>query len=134
MCDYSLMHLKSRPAVVGERLVTRGFGTGTRGLAAPDDLTTAVCLLPGTEIAFEEPVLLVGDHRGATRPMTAIFRQVNKHQPHLHHDALEFPSGNMVLLTFVSEGQFARVLQLPAAPRNKKEAEEQRRGRVEVVG
>ena len=33
MCDYSL-HNKSRPAKVGDKLTTRNFGTGTRGLAA----------------------------------------------------------------------------------------------------
>jgi hypothetical protein len=31
------------------------------------------------------------------------------------HDALEFPDGQIVLLTFLSEGQQATVLQLPAA-------------------
>ena len=40
---------------------------------------------------------------------TAIFRQVN------HHDALEFPDGEMVLLTHLMEGQQATVLQLPAS-------------------
>ncbi len=52
MCDYSLHHVKSRPAKVGDKLTTRNFGTGTRGFAAPEDVTTAVCVLPGTELAF----------------------------------------------------------------------------------
>jgi hypothetical protein len=47
---------------------------------------------------------------------TAIFRQVNKDNPLTHHDALEFPDGRMVLLTHLSEGQEATVLQLPAQP------------------
>ena len=47
---------------------------------------------------------------------TAIFRQVNKDNPRTHHDALEFPDGQMVLLTDVFEGQEATVLQLPAQP------------------
>jgi hypothetical protein len=37
MCDYSLHSVRTRPAKVGEKLVTRNFGTGTRGFAAPDD-------------------------------------------------------------------------------------------------
>ncbi len=45
---------------------------------------------------------------------TAIFRQVNKDNPHTHHDALEFPDGRMALLTDLLEGQEATVLQLPA--------------------
>jgi hypothetical protein len=47
----------------------------------------------------------------------AQFRQVNKDQSDVHHDALEFPDGQIVLLTQLCEGQHATVLQLPAGPR-----------------
>jgi hypothetical protein len=47
---------------------------------------------------------------------TAIFRQINKHNPYTHHDALEFPDGQVALLTDLFEGQEATVLQLPAQP------------------
>ena len=56
MCDYSLHHVKSRPAKVGDKLTTHNFNTGTRGFAAPEDAGTAVCVLPGTELAFAKPV------------------------------------------------------------------------------
>src|SRR6185436_12747580 len=56
MCDFSLQHVRARPAEVGDRLVTRDFGTGTRGFACQRDLGVAVCLLPGTELAFDKPV------------------------------------------------------------------------------
>jgi hypothetical protein len=46
---------------------------------------------------------------------TAIFRQINQHDPQHHHDALEFPDGQTVLLHFLKEGQQATVLQLPAS-------------------
>ena len=121
MCDYSLQNVKSRPAKVGERLRTHQFNTGTRGFAAPEDPNTAVCLLPRTELAFAAPIRFmrlgwitwkprVVNHTGA------IFRQINKDNPRMHHDALEFPDGQMVLLTDVFEGQEATVLQLPAQP------------------
>jgi len=45
---------------------------------------------------------------------TAIFRQINQNNPSRHHDALEFPDGQIVLLTLLEEGQHATVLQLPA--------------------
>ena len=45
---------------------------------------------------------------------TAIFRQVNLANPSSHHDALEFPDGQIVLLTLLEAGQEATVLQLPA--------------------
>jgi hypothetical protein len=56
MCDYSLHSVRTRPAKVGEKLVTHDFGTGTRGFAAPEDCSVAVCILPGTELAFKKPV------------------------------------------------------------------------------
>ncbi len=61
MCDFSLQSVRSRPAKVGDKLVTRDFGTGTRGFAAADDLGLAVCLLPGTELAFSGEVCLPAD-------------------------------------------------------------------------
>ena len=97
MCDYSLQNVKSRPAQVGDKLMTRNFGTGTGGFAAPEDLTTAVCLLPGTELAFSNPVV-IGDWmlRRSMWHKTAIFRQIAREIPQRHHDALEFPNGETV--------------------------------------
>ena len=57
MCDFSLHNVKSRPAKVGDKLTTHNFITGTCGFAAPEDPTTAVCILPGTELAFSAEVI-----------------------------------------------------------------------------
>ena len=131
MCDYSLQSVKSRAANVGDKLTTHNFGAGTRGFAAPEDPTTAVCVLPGTELAFAEAVTITGppmlDAPVTVEFTTAIFRQVDKELPYRHHDAIEFPDGRMVLLTQLHDGQHATVLQLPAAPRTTAEAEEQTR-------
>src|SRR5260221_8906080 len=55
MCDYSLHALATRPAVVGETLISTTFrGTSTRGFASEREPTVAVCLLPGTELALAE--------------------------------------------------------------------------------
>ena len=57
MCDYSLHLVASRPAKVGDKLISTRFPeTITRGFASVDDSNVAVCLLPGTELAFEEEV------------------------------------------------------------------------------
>ena len=132
MCDYSLHHVKSRPAKVGDKLTTINFRTGTRGFAAPEDSTMAVCVLPGTELAFSEEVKsasfrLFGCKAKTTNFRTAIFRQINKDVPRVHHDALEFPDGTCVLLTDLLEGQEATVLQLPAQPKTPAEAKVQTR-------
>ncbi len=131
MCDYSLHSVKSRPAKIGDKLTTRDFGTGTRGFAAPEDPNVAVCVLPGTELSFADEVKrlisLLAWHDRVIKHTTAIFRQINKDKIAAHHDALEFPGGQIVFLTSLSEGQQATVLQLPAAPRNGVESEAQRR-------
>jgi hypothetical protein len=134
MCDFSLHNVKSRPAKVGDALVTRDFGTGTRGFAALEDQNTAVCILPGTELSFAAEVQsrgLLGWRARVVNHKTAIFRQINKDRVAAHHDALEFPDGEVVLLTCLSEDQRATVLQLPAEPKTSVEAEE--RGRVALV-
>jgi hypothetical protein len=122
MCDYSLHHVKSRPAKVGDKLTTRNFNTGTRGFASPDDRTTAVCILPGTELAFSQdvqwaPFSLLSWRVKVIESRTAIFRQVNTDIPRIHHDALEFADGTCVLLTDLLDNQDATVLQLPAQPK-----------------
>lgn len=132
MCDFSLQSVRSRPAKVGDKLVTRDFGTGTRGFAAADDHGMAVCLLPGTELAFSGdvaclPAGLLGWKTKTISHRTAIFRQVNKEKLAAHHDSLEFPDGRIVLLTLLCERQEATVLQLPAQPTNAVEAREQER-------
>jgi hypothetical protein len=133
MCDYSLESVRSRPAKVGDKLTTREFGTGTRGFAAAEDVRVAVCVLPGTELAFStavtvtEPAFFVGWKVQTLGHATAIFRQVNKNEPRKHHDALEFPDGHIVLLTQLCEGQEATVLQLPAQPTTAAEANAQTR-------
>ena len=118
MCDYSLHNVKSRPAKVGDKLTTRNFGTGTRGFAASEDVGVAVCVLPGTELSFANEVRGFSPwpwKRNVIGHKTAIFRQVNPDDPRTHHDALEFPDGQIVLLTSLIQGQQATVLQLPAA-------------------
>jgi hypothetical protein len=122
MCDYSLHHVATRPAKLGDKLVTTKFSNSiTRGFAAVGETHVAVCLLPGTELAFDENV--------KCRPLFDIrflpskkigqrlarFRQINTDNTVAHHDALEFPDGQVVLLTRLCEGQRAAVLQLPAA-------------------
>ena len=137
MCDYSLHSVKSRPAKVGDKLTTHNFGTGTRGFAAAEDMNIAVCVLPGTELSFAGeirclPTGLIAWRDKIIEHKTAIFRQINKEKVATHHDALEFPDGQIVLLTDLFEDQEATVLQLPAQPATAAEAAAQER--VALVG
>jgi hypothetical protein len=119
MCDYSLQNVKTRPAKLGDKLVTHRFNYSTSGFSAPEEIYAAVCVLPGTELSFTRevrraPASLWPWSKNIIHHKTAVFRQINLDNPHAHHDALEFPDGEVVLLTFLVEGQQATVLQLPA--------------------
>jgi hypothetical protein len=124
MCDYSLHLLTSRPAKVGDKLISTKFNNSiTTGFAAMEDLSVPVCLLPGTEIAFEKDII---EYRHSLAEKVARFRQINMDNPNTNHDALEFPKGQIVLLNRLCEGQHATVLQLPAVPRIIGETKEQK--------
>jgi len=116
MCDYSLHAVANRPAEVAETLVSSIFqSTTTRGFASPDNPQVAVCLRPGTELAFENDVQLSGIFfRKEIGERLARFRQIDLDKPTQHHDALEFSSGTIVLVNDLVPGQRAMVLQLPA--------------------
>src|ERR1043166_6988406 len=91
MCDYSLHAVASRPAVVGETLITTTFrGTSTRGFASETEPEVAVCMLPGTELAFEREVKY--DNRWIwTRTLDWRVGQFNQIEPETtdrHHDAI----------------------------------------------
>ena len=129
MCDYSLHHVASRSAKVGDKLVSSKFPNSiTRGFTAIGEPGVAVCLLPGTEVAFEKEVerdaMFRFQSNRKSSETVARFRQVNLSDPNAHHDALEFPNGETVLVTHLCEGQQATVLQLPASPRVAGETED----------
>jgi len=110
MCDYSLHAVESRPAQISDRLISTSFRhSSTSGFAAQDNLQVAVCLLPGTEFY----------HRWIWAKSTgfrvARFCSVDLDIPNQHHDALEFPDGRKVLVTMLTSGQRATVLQLPVS-------------------
>jgi hypothetical protein len=120
MCDYSLHTVVLRPAKVGETLVTTSFyGTSTRGFVAKREPNVAVCLLPGTELAFERDVRY--NHNWLSTRSTgfsvARFCELELGASHQHYDALSFPDGKTVLVDLLSEGQHALVLQLPVNSR-----------------
>ena len=139
MCDYSLHHVSSRPARVADKLVTTELArSSTRGFAAVGELGAklvihdsppgvAVCLLPGTELAFDDDVRydrafsLFGKAR--VNHKVARFRQIDMNDPHVQHDALEFPNGQVLKVTQLVAGQTATVLQLPVATQHPEHVE-----------
>ena len=135
MCDYSLHAVATRPAEVAETLVSTNFPSGTRGFASPGNPRVAVCLRPGTEIAFENDVQTDGMmfRKKIIGDRLARFRQIDLNKPHRHHDALEFSNGTIVLVTDLAAGQRATVLQLPASPIEEKPQASQPAARYETA-
>lgn len=135
MCDYSLHNVASRPARVGDELVTTEFAnTFTRGFCAIGEPNTAVCLLAGTELAFREEAqcdhllakFLPWVRLGTLGDKVARFRRIGIDQPNMHHDALEFANGKIVFLTTLRPGQRATVVQLPVRAHAKPLSEQHR--------
>jgi hypothetical protein len=142
MCDYSLHSVVSRPARVGDKLLTAKFSnSSTRGFAAVGEPNVAVCLLPGTEVAFDKEAecdhvfsrIVPSLRFGKIGQKVARFRQIDLDQPQTHHDALEFPDGSIVRVTRLCEGQTVTVLQLPVFPDDASVAEEQKADYSPVV-
>jgi hypothetical protein len=97
-------------------ITTEFWNTVTRGFSSIEEPKVAVCLLPGTEVAFEDQVereptgflfrIFKRDSKAILHKV-ARFRHINMEKPSTHHDALEFPDGQMVLLTDLRVGQRA---------------------------
>jgi hypothetical protein len=126
MCDYSLHAVATRPAQVGETLITTTFrGTSTRGFASESEPAIAVCMLPGTELAFAETVKY--DSRWLWKSgnnfRVGKFGTIDQDVPDRHHDAIEFPDGSSVLVTQLLERQRVTVLQLPAGQQMSRHAQ-----------
>ena len=127
MCDYSLHAVASRPAKVGDKLITAKFwNTSTRRFSSTREPKVAVCLVPGTEVAFEDQV-----EREPIGFLLSLFKRHSQTIVHkvarfrsAHHDALEFPDGQIVLLTDLRVGQRATVLQLPVQGKTRIETKE----------
>jgi hypothetical protein len=143
MCDYSLHNVVSRPAKIGDELVTTEFvNTFTRGFSAIGEPNMAVCLLAGTELAFKEEAscdhllttLLPWLRFGKLGEKVARFRQINVDQPNVHHDALEFANGKIAFVTTLRPGQRVTVVQLPVRVRAGPQIEKQRVASLGVDG
>ena len=139
MCDYSLHHVSSRPARVSDKIITTELAKSkTRAFAAVGECgarlvihdtvpEVAVCLLPGTELAFDNNVRydrafsLLG--KAHVNHKVARFRQIDLADPHVQHDALEFPDGQILKVAQLTAGQIATVLQLPVATQHAEHVE-----------
>lgn len=110
MCDYSIAAKNKISATKGQKLETSKFNLhSSTGFALQGgDGETAVCLLPGTELAFTRDI--IGD---ANHGRVARFRRLYPEKTHAYHDHLEFANGKVIPIGILPVGLEAEVVQLP---------------------
>ncbi len=107
MCDYSLEMYASRPAREGEIYVTTRFPSGSIGLAAPGDCTTAVCVTYGTNLRLEN---LPSDLQDSFKISAVEDISFTRLEDGLHHDGVKFANGHEAPLHRLGTGVLVSVI------------------------
>jgi hypothetical protein len=146
MCDYSLHGLPTRLAVVGERLLTYRFRTGSIGLASPLDLAApsrpkdsrcsgwwatlklwlvsemeldrvpAVCIPPGSRLRMSQVPDRAQKSYSLRQVEEVTFVQLTA-DAFRYRDAIRFDNGRQKLLQTLAEGILFQVLWLDVEER-----------------
>jgi len=121
MCDYSLEMYASRPAREGEIYVTTRFPSGSIGLAAPGDCTTAVCVSYGTRLMLENLPIDLQETLGISAVEDIVFTRLDSG---LHHDGIKFANGSEMPLHRLGAGVLASLVDVekPVAKKIEHEA------------
>lgn len=120
MCDYSLEMYELRSAREGEVYVTTRFPTGSIGLTAPEDATTAICLVCGSRLMLENLAPAIQSELGVKETEEVTFTYLNEG---LYHDGVAFDNGVRVTLCRLGSGV---MVSLKDPPRPAKQAEQRR--------
>jgi len=101
MCDYSLEMYASRPARESEKYVTTRFPSGSIGLAAPGDCTTAVCVQYDTRLRLEGISPDLQSRLGIRAQEDVVFARL---EHGAYRDGIKFTNGKEVSLQLVGAG------------------------------
>lgn len=101
MCDYSLEMYASRPARESERYVTTRFPSGSVGLAAPGDCTTAVCVQYDTHLRLENISGDLQTRLGVKAEEDVVFARL---EHGAYRDGVRFANGKEVSLQLLGSG------------------------------
>ena|ERR1700722_11796510 len=101
MCDYSLEMYASRPARESEKYVTTRFPSGSIGLAAPGDCTTAVCVQYDTNLKLEGISQDLQNRLGVKASEDVVFARL---EHGAYRDGVRFGNGKEVSLQLVGAG------------------------------
>jgi hypothetical protein len=113
MCDYSLEMYASRPAREGERYVTTRFPSGSVGLSAPGDCTTAVCVQYDTHLRLENISGDLQTRLGVKAEEDVVFARL---EHGAYRDGVRFTNGKEVSLQLLGSGVGATLTAIAKAP------------------
>jgi hypothetical protein len=101
MCDYSLEMYASRPARESEKYVTTRFPSGSIGLAAPGDCSTAVCVLYDTKLNLEGISSDLQSRLGVQAAEQVVFARL---EHGAYRDGVKFGNGKEISLQLLGSG------------------------------
>lgn len=101
MCDYSLEMYASRPARESEKYVTTRFPSGSIGLAAPGDCSTAVCVLYDTKLNLEGISADLQTRLGVEASEAVVFARL---EHGAYRDGVRFGNGKEISLQLLGSG------------------------------
>ena len=113
MCDYSLEMYAYRPAREEEKYVTTRFPSGSIGLAAPGDCTTAVCVQYDTKLRLENISNDLQARLGVKPTEDVVFARL---EHGAYRDGLKFSNGKEVSLQLLGAGVSISLIAAHAAP------------------
>ncbi|MGO9673890.1 MAG: hypothetical protein ACLPSF_06930 [Methylocella sp.] len=107
MCDYSLEMYASRPARESEKYVTTRFPSGSIGLAAPGDCSTAVCVLYDTKLNLENISSDLQTRLGVQATEQVMFARL---EHGAYRDGVRFGNGKEISLQLLGSGVGASLI------------------------
>jgi len=113
MCDYSLEMYASRPARESEKYVTTRFPSGSIGLAAPGDCTTAVCVQYDTRLKLEGISSDLQTRLGVKGEEQVTFARL---EHGAYRDGIKFANGKEISLQLLGSGVGARLVETAEKP------------------
>jgi hypothetical protein len=113
MCDYSLEMYASRPARESEKYVTTRFPSGSIGLAAPGDCTTAVCVQYDTQLKLEGISSDLQTRLGIKGGEQVVFARL---EHGAYRDGVKFGNGKEISLQLLGSGVSVSLVDARAKP------------------
>ncbi len=113
MCDYSLEMYASRPARESEKYVTTRFPSGSIGLAAPGDCTTAVRVQYDTKLNLEGISSDLQTRLGVKASEAVVFARL---EHGAYRDGVKFGNGKEISLQLLGSGVGVTLVDLRATP------------------